>query len=60
MEKSLHQKIQAIYPSLVDADFCPPLHIVLRNDRDERGDYIAKWTHPTLPQPTEEQLNAVT
>jgi len=28
----------------------------LQNDLDGRGDYIAKWEHPTLPRPTEEQL----
>jgi hypothetical protein len=26
------------------------------NDSDGKGDYIAKWEHPTLPRPTEEQL----
>jgi len=60
MEKTLDQKIREIYPSLTHADYCPPRHIILRNDHDERGEYIAKWTHPTLPQPTEEQLNAIT
>jgi len=25
---------------------------------DGNGDYIAKWDHPTLPRPTEDQLNA--
>lgn len=23
---------------------------------DGKGDYIAKWEHPTLPRPTDEQL----
>jgi hypothetical protein len=30
--------------------------IVLQNDSDGKGDYIAKWEHPTLARPTEEQL----
>ena len=33
--------------------------ITLQNDSDGNGDYIAKWEHPTLAQPTQEQLNAV-
>jgi hypothetical protein len=28
----------------------------LQNDSNGRGDYIAKWEHPTLAKPTEEQL----
>ena len=23
---------------------------------DGKGDYIAKWEHPTLPRPTEDEL----
>ena len=26
------------------------------NDSDGKGDYIAKWEHPTLAKPTAEQL----
>lgn len=33
--------------------------IILQNDSDGRGDYIAVWNHPTLAQPTQEQLDAV-
>jgi hypothetical protein len=32
--------------------------IQLRNDSDGKGDYIAKWEHPTLSRPTQEQLDA--
>ena len=54
---TLHDKIKAIYPELTDADFAPMRGtIILQNDSDGRGDYIAKWEHPTLPRPTEEQL----
>lgn len=53
----LYEKIKAIYPELTDVDFVPfSGTIVLRNDSDGKGDYIAKWEHPTLPRPTEEQL----
>lgn len=53
----LFEKIIEIYPSLTEADFNPMCGtIVLQNDSDGRGDYIAKWNHPTLPRPTEEQL----
>ena len=32
--------------------------ITLQNDSDGKGDYIAKWEHPTLVKPTDEQLGA--
>jgi hypothetical protein len=50
----LYDKIKTLYPQLVDSDFMTV--ITLQNDSDGRGDYIAKWNHPTLPRPTEEQL----
>jgi len=50
------EKIKFIYPELTDSDFSPFGTIALQNDSDGRGDYIAKWEHPTLPRPTEEQL----
>ena len=52
---TLYDKIKALYSDLQDADFLDT--ITLQNDSDGRGDYIAKWEHPTLPRPTEEQLN---
>lgn len=51
---TLYEKIKAIYPELQDADFMNT--ILLQNDSEGRGDYIAAWNHPTLPRPTEEQL----
>ena len=51
---TLYEKIIAIYPELKPEDFYTV--IMLQNDSDGRGDYIAKWEHPTLPRPTEEQL----
>lgn len=53
---TLTEKIKAIYPELNNIDFSPAGTIVLQNDSDGKGDYIAKWEHPTLPRPTEEQL----
>lgn len=57
MTLSLHEKIRAIYPELIDSDFCPPTTIFLQDDNDGNGAYIAKWEHPSLPQPTQEQLD---
>jgi hypothetical protein len=54
LNTTLYEKIKAIYPELQDADFLDT--ICLQNDSDGRGDYIAKWEHPTLAKPTEEQL----
>jgi len=51
---TLYDKIIALYPELTDTDFLTV--ITLQNDSDGRGDYIAKWEHPTLAKPTEEQL----
>jgi hypothetical protein len=51
---TLSEKIKAIYPSLQDADFMDTIR--LQNDSDGKGDYIAKWEHPTLARPTDEQL----
>jgi hypothetical protein len=54
---TLIEKILAIYPQLVADDFSPLVGVInIQNDSDGKGDYIAKWEHPTLAQPTEEQL----
>jgi len=54
---TLYEKIIAIYPELTTQDFMPITGtILLQNDSDGKGDYIAKWEHPILPRPTEEQL----
>lgn len=51
---TLYEKIIALYPELTTQDFLTV--ITLQNDSDGKGDYIAKWEHPTLAKPTEEQL----
>jgi hypothetical protein len=54
---TLYEKIMALYPELADKDFVGrEATILLQNDSDGKGDYIAKWEHPTLARPTEEQL----
>ncbi len=55
---TLYEKIIALYSQLSNYDFAFG-DIKLQNDSDGRGDYIAKWNHPTLPKPTDEQLGAV-
>ena len=51
---TLYEKIKTIYPELTDKDFSRA--IILQDDSDGNGDYIAKWEHPTLQRPTDEQL----
>ena len=52
------EKIKSIYPELTDVDFLPVTGtIILQNNSDGKGDYIAKWEHPTLAKPTAEQLS---
>lgn len=55
---TLYEKIIALHPSLTDKDFGSRGTIQLQNDSDGKGDYIAKWDHPTLPRPTDAQLGA--
>jgi hypothetical protein len=53
----MFEKITTIYPELTIADFHPnDGTILLQNDSDGKGDYIAKWEHPTLARPTDEEL----
>jgi len=51
---TLYDKLIKLYPSLENKDFATV--ITLQNDSDGKGDYIAKWEHPTLPRPTDEEL----
>jgi hypothetical protein len=64
---TLYEKIIVVYPELTGIgvnnpdgfDWVNQTYIELRNDSNGNGDYIAKWEHPTLAQPTQEQLDAV-
>jgi hypothetical protein len=51
----MYDKLIKIYPELADFDFASGV-ITLQNDSDGKGDYIAKWEHPTLARPTDEEL----
>ena len=54
----MYEKIIKLYPELANFDFASGV-ITLQNDSDGKGDYIKSWQHPTLPQPTQEQLDGV-
>ena len=51
----MYEKIIKLYPELADFDFASGV-ITLQNDSDGKGDYIAKWEHPTLAKPTDDEL----
>jgi hypothetical protein len=55
---TLYEKIISIYPELSTYDFVMG-DISLQDDSDGQGPYIAKWEHPTLAQPTKEQLDGI-
>jgi hypothetical protein len=52
---TLYEKIIQIYPELINYNLAS-VNIILQNDSDGQGDYIAKWEHSTLTRPTTEQL----
>lgn len=57
---TLFEKIIALYPELtptLEDNMFRDGAIILQNDG--KGDYIAKWEHPTLTRPTQEQLDSV-
>ena len=41
----LFQELKEVLPELTDADFGPMGTIILQNDSDGLGDYIAKWEY---------------
>jgi hypothetical protein len=53
---TLYEKIIVLYPSLTIEDFMPTGTVMLQNNSDGKGDYIALWNHPTLARPTDEEL----
>jgi len=58
---SLYEKILTIYPELTPAEnTCGVFNslIILQDNSDGKGAFIAKWEHPTLTRPTEAQLEA--
>lgn len=54
---TLVEKIKSLYPEVTENDFIPSIGtIIVQNDSDGKGDYIAVWNHPTLARPTDEEL----
>ena len=49
----MYDKLIKLYPELADFDFASGV-ITLQDDG--QGAYIAKWEHPTLAKPTDEEL----
>jgi len=57
IENDVWANLIKIFPELTDADFDPQTGtIMLQNDSDGFGTYIAKWDHPTLEQPSDKAL----
>ncbi|SVB36831.1 uncharacterized protein METZ01_LOCUS189685 [marine metagenome] len=57
---TLVEIIKEVHSSLSNSDFnyFSDGTILLQNDLDGNGDYIAKWEHPSLSKPTADQLKA--
>jgi hypothetical protein len=53
---TLSEKITQIYPELAGQPLTN-FGIIVQNDSDGKGDYIAKWEHLTLAKPTDAELN---
>lgn len=54
---NLYQQITALYPELSQQkELFLDGTIQLQDDSDGNGPCIAKWEHPTLLEPTQEQL----
>jgi hypothetical protein len=49
----MYEKIINLYPELTNFDFASG---VITIQDDGQGAYIAKWEHPTLAKPTDEEL----
>jgi hypothetical protein len=57
---TLIEKIFEIYPELAqDVTVFHQGVIRLRNDLDEKGEYIEVWNHPTFLKPSQSQLAAM-
>ena len=65
---TLYEKIKTLYPTLDDSSFFEQIILLditdstltIPDDAVRVGScYIKKWEHPTLAQPTQEQLDAI-
>lgn len=55
----LAKKIKKVHPSIADDDFLVGTGtILLQNNSDGKGDFIAEWNHPSLSKPTQSQLDS--
>jgi hypothetical protein len=53
---NLYDQITQIYPQLKSDPLAFSTTIILQDDKDGRGSYIAKWEHATVAKPTDKQL----
>ena len=53
---TLYEKIISLYPELETYDFA---FGNIRLENSGNGDYIKEWNHPTLAQPTQEDLDGI-
>jgi hypothetical protein len=55
---SLYEKIKSLYPQLTENDFFPSATstIILRDDKDGKGEYIESWSHPEFSKPSVNEL----
>lgn len=54
---TLMEKIIQLRPNLTKDDFGPDKDkIVMEDNSDGKGPYIAHWNHPTETKPTDEEL----
>ena len=58
--KQLKTKIKKVHSDLTDDDMntFKGGTIVLQNNSDGKGDFIAEWNHPSLSKPTQSQLDS--
>ena len=55
----LAKKIKKVHPSIADDDFLVGTGtILLQNNLDGKGDFIAEWNHSSLSKPTQSQLDS--
>ena len=58
---TLQARIIKIHSTLTADDFHPVTGTIeLQNDSDGKGDYVKKWEHSSLSEPTESAIKAVT
>ena len=58
---TLAERLKKLEPSLTDRDFSPTIDgtIILQDDADGKGAYIASWEHKTITRPTDDEIKAV-